>query len=148
MDLPQLPWGPPEITRILPHRPPFLLVDRVLGVEPDQRIVGEKLWVQDGALHHDVAGRPLVPASLVMEAMAQLGAILILLEPDKRGRIIYFMGIERVRYRSPVRPGDTLAMEARVVRLRSRVGTLRGSALVGGRRVADGTMHFALGELA
>ena len=148
LGLPALPWQQREITSILPHRPPFLFVDRVLEVEPDRRIRGEKWWAASEGLITTRNGRAMVPASLLMEAMAQLGASLILMKEENRGKIIYFMGIEKVRYRSPLAAGETLSMEAEVVRLRARIGTLTGRAEVAGRAVANGTMHFALGAEA
>jgi 3-hydroxyacyl-[acyl-carrier-protein] dehydratase len=78
--------------------------------------------------------------------MAQVGAVLILSRPENWGRLIYFLGIERLRLRGAVRAGDMLEVEAEVKRLRSRIGTLAGRARVGGRRIAEGSMTFALGE--
>ena len=148
MGLPELPWHTPEITGILPHRAPFLLVDSVLSVEPDRRIVGEKSWGLEESLVRTPQGRAMVPATLLMESLAQLGAILILMKEENQGKIIYFMGIDKVRYRRPVLGGERARMNATVVRLRSRVGTLSGEAYVDGRLVANGTMTFALGAEA
>ena len=92
-------------------------------------------------------GVPVLPASILTEAMAQAGAVLILSKPENLSRLIYFMGIDRVRYRRPVRPGDTVEIEARVKRLRSRMGQLYGFARVGGTIVLAGTMTFALGPV-
>jgi 3-hydroxyacyl-[acyl-carrier-protein] dehydratase len=89
--------------------------------------------------------RPVLPPTILTEAIAQVGAILILSKPENRNRLIYFMGIERVRYRGCVHPGDVVEIEALVKRLRSRMGILTGHARVGGRVVAHGTMTFALG---
>ena len=84
---------------------------------------------------------------MLTEAVAQVGAILILSKPANRERLIYFMGIERVRYLRPVHPGDTVEIEARVKRLRSRMGQLQGFARVNGQMVVEGTMTFALGPI-
>ena len=143
----QLPLDYAAIERILPHRYPFLLVDRVKDFEPDRRIVGVKnvslneryLW------HGQPDERPVLPPTILTEAIAQVGAILILAKPENREKLIFFMGIERVRYRRPVHPGDTVEIEAVVKRLRSRMGVLSGAARVDGRVVCDGTMTFALG---
>ena len=87
----------------------------------------------------------MLPPTILTEAIAQLGAILILAKPENRQRLPFFAGIERVRYRHPVHPGDVVVIEAHVVRLRSRMGMLKGVARVNGVSVLDGTMTFALG---
>ena len=146
----QLPLDYTAIERILPHRYPFLLVDRVTEFEPDKRIVGIKnvslgeryLWRGTGD------DQPALPPTLLTEAVAQVGAILILSKPENREKLIFFMGIERVRFRRPVRPGDVIEIEAVVKRLRSRMGVLSGAARVGGEVVCHGTMTFALGPKA
>ena len=119
MDL-TLPLDYQTIEQILPHRYPFLLVDRITEFELDKRIVGIK--------------------------NAQVGAILILAKPENRQRLPFFAGIQRVRYRRPVHPGDVVEIEAVVVRLRSRMGLLKGIARVNGQRVVEGTMTFALSD--
>ena len=91
-------------------------------------------------------GVPMLPASILTEAMAQAGAVLILAKPENRSRLIYFAGIDRVRYRRPVVAGDQVLLEATVVRLRSKMGSLRGVARVDGGVVCEGQMTFALGE--
>ena len=146
MDL-TLPLDYAAIERILPHRYPFLLVDRVTEFEPDKRIVGVKnVSLNERYLAHppDGAG-PVLPPTILTEAVAQVGAILILSKPENREKLIYFMGIEKVRYRKPVHPGDVVEIEANVKRLRSRMGVLRGVARVDGKVVIEGTMTFALG---
>ncbi len=87
----------------------------------------------------------MLPPTILTEAVAQVGAIMILAKPENREKLIYFMGIERVRYRRPVHPGDVVEIEATVRRLRSRVGVLRGIARVDGKVAVEGTMTFALG---
>jgi 3-hydroxyacyl-[acyl-carrier-protein] dehydratase len=142
-----LPLDYTAIERVLPHRYPFLLVDRVIAFEPDKRIVGVKnVSINERYLSPGLnGGRPVLPPTILTEAVAQVGAILILSKPENRNRLIYFMGIERVRYRGCVHPGDVVEIEALVKRLRSRMGILTGHARVGGRVVAHGTMTFALG---
>jgi len=135
-----------EIQSLLPHRYPFLLVDRITEFEPDKRIVGIKnVTLNDRYLAHQPDGPPVLPPTILTEAVAQVGAIMILAKPENREKLIYFMGIERVRYRKPVHPGDQVVIEAVVRRLRSRMGVLRGVARVNGQVVVDGTMTFALG---
>jgi 3-hydroxyacyl-[acyl-carrier-protein] dehydratase len=141
-----LPLDYTEIERILPHRYPFLLVDRITEFELDRRIVGIKnVSRNERYLSHAAGGPPVLPPTILTEAVAQVGAILILAKPENREKLPYFMGIERVRYRRPVHPGDVVEIEAIVKRLRGRVGQLRGIARVEGRIVVEGTMTFALG---
>jgi 3-hydroxyacyl-[acyl-carrier-protein] dehydratase len=145
MDL-TLPLDYAAIERILPHRYPFLLVDRITELEVDKRIVGVKnVSLNERYLSHTTNGSPVLPPTILTEAIAQVGAIMILAKPENRQRLPYFMGIERVRYRRPVHPGDVVVIEVDVVRLRSRMGRLKGVARVDGRTVIDGTMTFALG---
>jgi 3-hydroxyacyl-[acyl-carrier-protein] dehydratase len=145
MDL-RLPLDYAAIERILPHRYPFLLVDRITAFEADRRIVGIKnVSHNERYLAHRAGRRPVLPPSVLTEAVAQVGAILILAKPENREKLIYFMGIDRVRYRRPVCSGDVVEIEATVRRLRSRMGVLHGVARVGGQVAAEGTMTFALG---
>ena len=144
MDL-TLPLDYSAIERILPHRFPFLLVDRITEFEVDKRIVGIKnVSLDERYLSHNAKGSPVLPPTILTEAVAQVGAILILAKPENRQRLPFFAGIERVRYRQPVHPGDVVEIEAIVVRLRSRMGLLKGVARVDGKTVIDGTMTFAL----
>ena len=147
MDSPVLPLDYAAIARILPHRYPFLLVDRVTEFEPDRRIVGIKnVSYNERFLSPPTPdSRPTLPPTILTEAVAQVGAILILSKPENRDRLIYFMGIEKVRFRGPVHPGDVVEIEALVKRLRSRMGVLTGRARVNGKVVVHGTMTFALG---
>jgi 3-hydroxyacyl-[acyl-carrier-protein] dehydratase len=145
MDL-TLPLDYSAIERILPHRYPFLLVDRITELEPDTRIVGIKnVTLNERYLAHSGDGPPVMPPTILTEAIAQVGAILILAKPENRDKLPYFRNIERVRYRRPVHPGDVVEIEATVMRLRSRVGELRGIARVDGKVVVQGRMTFALG---
>jgi 3-hydroxyacyl-[acyl-carrier-protein] dehydratase len=142
----KLPLDYTAIERILPHRYPFLLVDRVTELEPDKRIVGVKMVsLNDRYLAPNPGERPTLPPTILTEAIAQVGAILILSKPENREKLIFFMGIERVRFRHPVYPGDIVEIEAVVKRLRSRMGVLSGAARVNGKVVCHGTMTFALG---
>jgi 3-hydroxyacyl-[acyl-carrier-protein] dehydratase len=146
MDSLTLPLDYAAIERILPHRYPFLLVDRIVEFEPDKRIVGIKnVSLNERYLSHAEGQAPVLPPTILTEAVAQVGAIMILAKPENREKLIYFAGIERVRYRRAVHPGDVVEIEATVRRLRSRMGLLRGVARVDGRIVVDGTMTFALG---
>src|SRR3989442_2011955 len=143
----KLPLEIEDIKAILPHRYPFLLVDRILEFEEDHRIVGLKnVTSNERYFIAGPGGVPILPASILTEAMAQAGAGLILAKPENRSRLIYFMGIDRVRYRRPVVAGDQGMLEGTVVRLRSKMGGLRGVARVDGKVVCEGQMTFALGD--
>ena len=146
MDPLTLPLDYAAIERILPHRYPFLLVDRITELEPDRRIVGIKnVSFNERFLstHHGLP--PAVPPTILTECVAQVGAVLILSKPENRDKLILFRAMERVRFRRPVRPGDTVEIEARVRHLRSRMGQLEGVARVDGKVVIEGMMTFALG---
>ena len=147
MDL-TLPLDHAAIERILLHRYPFLLVDRVTQLEIDRRIVGIKnVSSNDHYLSREANGATVFPPTLLTEAIAQVGAILILAKPENRQRLPLLAGIKRFRFRKPVRPGDVVEMEAYVVRLGSRMGVLEGVARVDGKVIAGGTMTCALGPV-
>lgn len=150
MTITTLPLDYVAIARILPHRFPFLLVDRITEFEPDVRIVGVKN-VTSSERHLSAPepdGRRALPPTILTEAVAQVGGILILSKPENAGRLIYFRGIERARFLGTAYPGDTIQVEARVIRLRSRMGLLTGLARAGDRPLLRGTMTFALGPMA
>jgi 3-hydroxyacyl-[acyl-carrier-protein] dehydratase len=143
----ELPLDTSAIERILPHRSPFLLVDRITEFEPDRRIVGVKnVSINEPYLSRPAIGRPSLPPTILTEAVAQVGAILILAKPENKDSLIFFRGMERVRFRGAVHPGDVVIVEANVKRLRSRMGVLEGHATVNGKVVINGTMTFALGS--
>jgi 3-hydroxyacyl-[acyl-carrier-protein] dehydratase len=146
MSLLSLPLDYAAIERILPHRYPFLLVDRITELEPDKRIVGIKnVSFNERFLSARHGLPPAVPPTILTECVAQVGAVLILSKPENRDKLILFRAMERVRFRRPVRPGDTVEIEARVRHLRSRMGQLEGVARVDGQVVIEGMMTFALG---
>ena len=141
-----VPFDYQAIERILPHRYPFLLVDRITEFEVDKRVVGVKNVTGDESYLSRVHGQaPVLPPTILTEAVAQVGAILILAKPENREKLIYFMGIERVRYRRPVHPGDTV--DDRGPRAAPAQPDGRAEGRGPGRRlvVAEGTMTFALG---
>jgi len=143
----KLPLEIEDIKAILPHRSPFLLVDRVIELEEDRRVVAIKnVTTNERYFIAGPGGVPTMPASILTEAIAQAGAVLILSKPENRSRLVYFMGIERVRYRRPVVAGDRLVLEGEVLRLRAKMGTLRGRALVDGKIACEGEMTFALAD--
>ena len=143
----ELPLDTSAIERILPHRSPFLLVDRITEFEPDKRIVGVKnVSINEPYLSRPAVGRPSLPPTILTEAVAQVGAILILAKPENKDQLIFFRGMERVRFRGAAHPGDVVIVEANVKRLRSRMGVLEGRATVNGKTIINGTMTFALGS--
>jgi 3-hydroxyacyl-[acyl-carrier-protein] dehydratase len=143
----RLPMEIEDIKKVLPHRYPFLFIDRIVEFEEDKRIVGIKNVASDERYFMaGPGGVPMLPAAILTEALAQTGAVLILAKPENKSRLIYFMGIDRMRYRRPVVAGDTVTLEATVVRLRSKMGTLSGIARVDGKVVGEGVMTFALGD--
>ena len=143
----KLPLEIEDIKAILPHRAPFLLVDRVIELEADRRVVALKnVTTNERYFIAGPGGVPTMPASILTEAIAQAGAILILSKPENRSRLVYFMGIDRVRYRRPVVAGDQVILQGEVLRLRAKMGSLRGRALVDGKIACEGEMTFALGD--
>ena len=139
------PFGQDVIQTILPHRDPFLLIDHVSELEPERRIVCTKaLRENEYYLSPLPGGGACFPMTLLAEVVAQAGAMLVLLRPGLEGRRIYFMSIDSFELERPLLPGETLTIEAEVVRLRRRFGALRGVARSGEEEVARGLMRFAL----
>jgi 3-hydroxyacyl-[acyl-carrier-protein] dehydratase len=134
-----------EIEAILPHRAPFLFVDRISDIAPGERIVGE-FHVQPTQLFLSrIDGGAFFPSTLLTEAMAQVGAILVLHPDENRGRTIFFRAIEETEFHRRVSAGARVRVEARVKKLRARFGTLSVEATVDGELAAKGVMSFALG---
>ncbi len=139
------PFGRDEIERILPHREPFLLIDEVLELEPGARVVARKTVREDEwYLAGHFPGRPVMPGVLIVEAMAQTGAVAVLSEPENRGRLALFAGIDDVRFKRIVEPGDELELRCDLERVRGPIGRGKASARVGGELVARGTLTFAV----
>ena len=126
------------IMEIMPHRYPFLLVDRVLSLEPD-RVVGIKnVTINEPFFQGHFPGHPIMPAVLIIEAMAQCGGVLLLNTVDEpKGKLVYFMGIDKAKFRKPVLPGDTVRFELNLLRLKSRICKMEGKAYVDGDLVAE-----------
>jgi 3-hydroxyacyl-[acyl-carrier-protein] dehydratase len=127
------------IKKLLPHRYPFLLVDRIIELTPRQRIVGIKqVSINESFFQGHFPGAPVMPGVLVIEAMAQCGAILALREiEDRDEKLVFFTGIKEARFRRPVVPGDTLVLEITALRTGSRIQRMRGEAKVDGEVCAD-----------
>jgi 3-hydroxyacyl-[acyl-carrier-protein] dehydratase len=136
-----------QIQAIIPHRPPFLLIDRIVEVEPGKRIVGHKdVSLSDDFLRGHFPDYPVMPGVLIVEALAQTGAVLVMLDPANAGKLPFFARIDNCRFRQQVRPGDTLRLEVEVTSFRGPVGKARGRALVGDRLACEADLTFALGK--
>jgi len=146
--LPSLPWGVPEIEAVLPHRAPFLLVDEVTELVPGERAAGSRAVCADEyyfAGHFP--GYPIMPGVLIVEALAQLGAIAILTLPEHAGKLVLFGGIERARFRAPVYPGAVLRLEVSITGRRGPVGKGTGRALLAdGKLAAEADLTFAVAD--
>jgi 3-hydroxyacyl-[acyl-carrier-protein] dehydratase len=133
----------PPIGQILPHRYPFLLVDRIVSLEPGRRIVGIK-QVSLGEPYLAPGRVPVVPPTIMVEAVAQVGAVLVLALPEHRDKIAVVLGMERIRSRKPVHAGDTMEIEVTVQKLKASMGRMAGAVRVNGRLMASGVVTFAL----
>jgi 3-hydroxyacyl-[acyl-carrier-protein] dehydratase len=143
----KLPLGPAEIRALIPHRYPFLLVDRIDELEPGVRAVGIKNVTQNEPFFEGhFPDYPVMPGVLIIEAMAQVGAVGVMAGGEHKEKLALFAGIDGVRFRRQVLPGDVLRMEVRIERLKGRVGRGRGRAEVGGERVCDAELMFAFAE--
>jgi len=134
------------IVNCLPHRYPFLLLDRVLEMDPNKKIVAIKnVTFNEWFFEGHFPGAPVMPGVLIIEAMAQAGAMLILHEmTDRESKLVYFTGIDRARFRRPVRPGDQLRLTLEVLKLRSRTCRMKGIAEVEGDLAAEAEIFSIL----
>jgi 3-hydroxyacyl-[acyl-carrier-protein] dehydratase len=139
--------GSTQIQALIPHRYPFLMVDRIVEVEPGKRIVGLKhVSMSDGYLQGHFPGYPVMPGVLMVEALAQTGAVLVMHDPANVGKTAFFARIDNCRFRQQVRPGDTLRLEVEVTSFRAPIGKAHGRALVGESLVCEADLTFALGK--
>ncbi len=135
-----------EIEAIIPHRYPFLLVDRIEELEEGVSAVGIKaVTANEPQFQGHFPGFPVMPGVLIVEALAQVGAVVLLKMPENHGKIAFFAGIDGFRFRKQVYPGDVLRLEVRLTRMRGPVGKGSARATVDGQLVAEGELMFALG---
>jgi beta-hydroxyacyl-ACP dehydratase FabZ len=136
------------IMRRLPHRYPFLLIDRILKIGPEDIVALKNVTMNEPFFQGHFPTLPVMPGVLIMEALAQTGGVLAseIRGPDKQGEIIFFMGMDQVRFRKPVVPGDQLILEARVLKMRAKVAKMAGRALVDGQLVAEAELMASFGE--
>jgi beta-hydroxyacyl-ACP dehydratase FabZ len=136
--------GVTEIQEILPHRYPFLLVDRILEIELGKRVVGVKnVTINESFFVGHFPGHPIMPGVLILEAMAQVGGFLLMRTLNIQGakKILYFTGIDRARFRRPVVPGDQIRFEVSILQLRRQMCRMKGAALVDGKIAAEAEMN-------
>lgn len=146
MAKPQMEIG--DIQKILPHRYPFLLIDKVLELEEGKRCKALKnVTINDYFFRGHFPGRPIMPGVLIVEAMAQTAGILILCRKENQGKLVYFLGIDNVRFRKTVVPGDQLILEVDVVKIKSKTGVAKARAYVDNKEVAEAELMFSLVEV-
>jgi 3-hydroxyacyl-[acyl-carrier-protein] dehydratase len=137
------PLGRDEIERILPHRPPFLLLDEVVELDPGVRVVARKLVTEEDCAGH-FPGNPIMPGVKMIEALAQAGAVAVLVQDENRGKLALFAGIDDVRFKRIVRPGEELTLECLLEQVRGPIGKGRARATVDGELAVRGTLTFAV----
>ena len=135
----------PDILKILPHRYPFLFVDRVTEFVPGQRIAATKHFsADDEASQGFLPGSPVISVAVLLELVTQLGAVLVMERPEMAGKVAMILQIPEAQLTQPVEPGDTLRVEAEVLKLGERLGELRGAIFRTGEKVAEGRVRFAI----
>lgn len=136
-----------QIQQIIPHRYPFLLVDRIIEVEEGKRAVGMKnVSANEQFFVGHFPDYPVMPGVLIVEALAQVGAVAMLMKEENRGRLAFFTGIDNCRFKKQVKPGDQLRLEVEMIRFKSAIGKGKGIATVDGELVCETEIMFALGE--
>jgi beta-hydroxyacyl-ACP dehydratase FabZ len=142
------PFDIQRIMELLPHRYPFILVDRVLSIEPGKKVVALKnVTMNEPFFQGHFPGMPIMPGVLIIEAMAQAGGILAFLSQEnaKPGSLIYFMGMDKVRFRKPVTPGDQIIFECEALKIRSKAVKMAGKATVDDTLVAEAELMASIG---
>ena len=135
-----------EIKEIIPHRYPMLLVDRIEELEEGKRVVAKKnVTINEPFFQGHFPHEPVMPGVLIVEAMAQAGAVALLALPDFRGKTAYFGGLDKAKFRKKVTPGDTLILEVEILKVKSAAGIGKGIAYVDGKKVAEAELTFMIG---
>ena len=143
--VPSVPFGRAEIESILPHRDPFLLLDEVTELEPGRRVVATREVREDDFwVPGHFPERAVMPGVLIVEAMAQAGAVAVLIEEENRGKIAFFAGIDDCRFKRIVSPGETLTLTCEIDTVRGPIGRGKATAHVGDELAARGTLTFAV----
>jgi 3-hydroxyacyl-[acyl-carrier-protein] dehydratase len=137
------PFGKAEIEGILPHRDPFLLLDEVIELEPGSRVVARRRVTEEDCAGH-FPGNPIMPGVKMVEALAQAGAVAVLVQEENRGKLALFAGIDDVRFKRLVRPGDELTLECSLEQVRGPIGRGKARATVDGELAVRGTLTFAV----
>lgn len=136
-----------QIKEIIPHRDPFLLIDEILELEPGKRAVGMKhVRLEEDYFRGHFPGQPVMPGVLILESLAQVGAVAVLCLPENKGKIAFFGGVKEAKFRGMVQPGDDLRLEAELIKLRSRAGVGSGKAYVGDKLVCECEFMFMFGQ--
>ena len=134
-----------SIKKIIPHRYPFLLIDRIINFEQGKFIIGIKnVTINEEFFNGHFPDHPVMPGVLIIEALAQTGAVLVLMKPENKGKIAFFAGIDNVRFKRQVVPGDQLKLEIEVIKLKSSVGKCNAKATVDGELVCQGELMFMI----
>ena len=135
-----------EIMEVIPHRPPFLLIDKILEVESGKRVKALKnVSMNEGFFAGHFPQKPVMPGVLIVEAMAQAGAYAILSMPENKGRLAFFGALDNVKFRRMVVPGDQIIFDVEIVKMKKAAGVGRGVATVNGEKVCEGEFTFMLG---
>jgi 3-hydroxyacyl-[acyl-carrier-protein] dehydratase len=136
-----------EIQKILPHRPPFLLIDRVEELEPGKRAAGRKcVSMNEPFFQGHFPGKAVMPGVIILEALAQMGAVCMLTVPGNEGKIVYFGGMDKVKFKRQVIPGDVLNLEVEITKSKGSFGVGTAKALVEGKPAVEAILTFAIGD--